>query len=569
MTATRASLLVVLACFCLPLFIGLGRGDLQTDEAIYSFSVDRMLESGDWLAPKGSPYEEAPFLEKPPLKFWIVALPIKLGLLPHDEFGLRFWDAVFGSAAFLYLCALGCALAGPVCGIAAVLTMFACAPLLFEHGLRGNYMEGPLFLCYVGGMYHYIRAMRDERRQWRHAAAVAVYFALGFMTKFVAAIFLPLVIGCATLVIPQYRQRVARAWKAWAAAGALATAFIAPWFVYASGRFGERLWDVMLKAHVYTRMTSYLEPQHVQPWWYYWASVYQAFWFAGSVWLVLAGIAVLAVQAVKRRWPEALVLLLWFFVPMVIISAGTSKLIHYTYPFLPPLALGAGYCAALMLMLAPAPLERMRRPRAWLIALAIAAGAVALGTAFTHELRVQVGPLLVRNALVLRPALLAVAAALLAKGGRAMARACAIVIVLALVPISAYVNTLGRLTSDPAPIRNLRDCLLKAQQGETAPGGLYVDVPDSEMWHPVYYYLRQVQPWTRAQSSGDVRIGPFLDPKAPKPVLISRDRYQQFLLSLPPDQAFGPSRPGPALVRFQSDVILLPGAYGLCGPPST
>src|SRR5690348_13147308 len=106
MTATRASLLVVLACFCLPLFVGLGRGDLQTDEAIYSFSVDRMLESGDWLAPKGSPYEDAPFLEKPPLKFWIVALPIKFGLLPHDEFGLRFWDAVFGSVAFLYICAL-------------------------------------------------------------------------------------------------------------------------------------------------------------------------------------------------------------------------------------------------------------------------------------------------------------------------------------------------------------------------------------------------------------------------------------------------------------------------------
>ena len=36
------------------------------------------------------------FLEKPPLKFWIVAAPIRAGLLPHDEFGLRFWDAVFG-----------------------------------------------------------------------------------------------------------------------------------------------------------------------------------------------------------------------------------------------------------------------------------------------------------------------------------------------------------------------------------------------------------------------------------------------------------------------------------------
>src|SRR5471032_2079873 len=103
MNAQRVGLALVVVAFCLPLFVGLGKCDLQTDESIYSFSVDRMLESGDWLAPKASPYEDAPFLEKPPLKVWIVALPIRLGLLPHDEFGLRFWDAVFGGLAFLYV----------------------------------------------------------------------------------------------------------------------------------------------------------------------------------------------------------------------------------------------------------------------------------------------------------------------------------------------------------------------------------------------------------------------------------------------------------------------------------
>ena len=565
MTATRASLLAVLICFCLPLFIGLGRGDLQTDEAIYSFSVDRMLESGDWLAPKGSPYEDAPFLEKPPLKFWIVALPIKLGLLPHNEFGLRFWDAVFGSAAFLYICALGCALAGPVCGIVSVMTLFAFGPLLFEHGLRGNYMEGPLFLCYAGGIYHYARAMADERRAGVHAAGVAAYFALGFMTKFVAALFLPFVLGCASAFIRDYRKKVARDWKLWAGSGALAAALIVPWFAYAYGRFGERLWDVMLKAHVYTRMTSYLEPQHVQPWWYYWAAVYQAFWFSGSVWLVLAGLAVLAVQTFKRRWPEGVVLLIWFFVPMAIISAGTSKLIHYTYPFLPPLALGAGYLTALALMLAPAPIERFRGSRAWLIAFSSLFAAVALGTVLTRELRIQLGPLLIRNTLVLRPLLLAVGAALLARGGRRSAHACAIVLVLFLLPLAGYVNALGRLTREPAPIRDMRDCLMRMESNGSAPAGLYVDVPDSELWHPVYYYLRQVRPWTRAQSSGEVRIGQYLEKEQARPVLISRDRYQQFQA----DGAATSFGAAPAVVAFQDDLILLPGQYAACRPPST
>ena len=73
---------LVLLLFCLPLFVGLGRADLETDEAIYSFAVDRILEIGDWLQPKSSPSETAVFLEKPPLKFWIVAAPIKRRAAP-------------------------------------------------------------------------------------------------------------------------------------------------------------------------------------------------------------------------------------------------------------------------------------------------------------------------------------------------------------------------------------------------------------------------------------------------------------------------------------------------------
>src|SRR6185503_7437252 len=109
---------------CLPLFVGLGRSDLAGDEGIYSFGVDRILESGDWLVPKVSPFEDRPFLEKPPLKFWLVAAPIRLGFLPHNEFGLRFWDALFGGISFLYVFAVGRRLAGPVCGAVAVLTLF-------------------------------------------------------------------------------------------------------------------------------------------------------------------------------------------------------------------------------------------------------------------------------------------------------------------------------------------------------------------------------------------------------------------------------------------------------------
>ena len=269
MSGGRLWLALVLALFCLPLFVGLGRADVQDDEAIYSFGVDRLLESGDWLAPKSSPHENAAFLEKPPLKFWIVGLPIRLGLLPHSEFGIRFWDALFGGLGFVYVFLLGVRLAGPVAGTVAVMLLFVHVPLVFEHGLRTNNMEAALFLCYCGGIYHYLRWADPEAdplapapggRLQVHAGAVGLYFVLGFMTKFVAALFLPLTIGLVTLTAPAVRARLARDRRLWSAVAGLVVALCAPWFVYAQWRFGSDLWTIILAEHVYTRFTTYLEP---------------------------------------------------------------------------------------------------------------------------------------------------------------------------------------------------------------------------------------------------------------------------------------------------------------------
>ena len=164
LSVSRLWLALVVAVFCVPLFHDLGRADTRDDEAIYSFAVDRLLETGDWLEPKSIPNDDWVFLEKPPLKFWIVAAPIRLGLLPDNEFGRRFWDALFGAVAFVYVFLIGCRLIGPACGAIAVLVLFVHEPLLIAHGLRSNNMEGPLFLAYCGGMYHFM-AWTDGRRR--------------------------------------------------------------------------------------------------------------------------------------------------------------------------------------------------------------------------------------------------------------------------------------------------------------------------------------------------------------------------------------------------------------------
>ena len=171
--------LVAFVVLSVPLFIGLDRWELRNDESIYSYAVDRILETGDWLTPRSIP-NDGPFLEKPPLKLWIVAGAMVAGLTPQNELGLRVFDAVFGAAAFAYILAFGWRLAGPVCGAVALLVLFTLDPLLFEHGLRSNNMEGALFLAYAGGLYHFFRWTEDARRGPRrlHALAFAAYFIL-------------------------------------------------------------------------------------------------------------------------------------------------------------------------------------------------------------------------------------------------------------------------------------------------------------------------------------------------------------------------------------------------------
>lgn len=270
-------LVLVVAVFCVPLFIGLDRTDLDNDESIYSFAVETMLKDGDWLTPKSIPSETRPFFEKPPLKVWITYVPMRLGLLPSNEFGLRFMDAAMGSLAFLYVFGIGRKLAGPVCGTVAVLLLFCHHALLYAHGLRSNNMESSVVLTYAAGVYHFLawRSLNPDVK--RHVYAMAFWFAFGFMTKFVAALFLPIVLAATALIKRQDRGRLYRDWPTFAAAAFFAIALVAPWFLYQHysrlGEPGPGLFDVMFGTHVLKRMTASLDTAHLHPWTYYFTEI--------------------------------------------------------------------------------------------------------------------------------------------------------------------------------------------------------------------------------------------------------------------------------------------------------
>jgi len=577
-------LALVIAAFCLPLFFGLGRTDVENDEGIYSYAVDGMVANGDWMNPLSSPHTDEVFLEKPPLKFWIVALPIRLGLLPDTEFGIRFWDALFGAVAFLYVYVIGRRLAGPLCGVTAVMLLFAYGPLLFEHGLRGNNMEGPLFLCYCGGTYHYIAwaDQADRRRRFGHIIGVALYFFLGFMTKFVAAFFLPVMLAAATAVLPAARQRLVADFSRWILGGVLVLALAAPWFIYQQLHVGNLLWRIIFGVHVFTRFTASVDPSHIHPWNFYYAQIIRELEHTGTAWLALVGIIILVWHAIRDRRVEAVTVVMWMAVPLALMSIGTSKLHHYAYPFLPPIALAAGYGPAWAVRAGRGYIEAfMLRVQEWLgqhrpwsaaasrvfLGLAFVALAIGVATLVTGSLNVKIGNVLVfRNSHVSRPLFVALACATLAGRGVVAARYLVPAAVLLLVlPGNAYEDAIHRLGVEAHPVRSARDCGLQVQQAELAAGrsvrGVYAIGEYHWFLHSYYFYLHRLGVWDRSEKLDPPALASALfEPGHQRPVMIGDTDYRAFKAD------HGDALREIPAIPLRDVLLLMPGPYAVCGP---
>jgi len=514
---TRLACLGALLIFAAPLFVGLDRWDLRNDEAIYSYAVERMLDTGDWLTPRYIPTDYV-FREKPPLKMWLVAGLMKTGLVPRDELGMRVLDAVIGTVIFAYVFAFGARLAGPVAGAVAVLILFTFAPLLFDHGLRSNNMDGALTLAYTGGLWHALRWADAPGKSGRHKWLAAGYFVLGFMTKYVAVFFLPVIAVCAWAWRPGDVRVVSSGWRRWIAPAAVVLGVVAPWFIYESFTQGWALWDDLLLGQVYDRFTTGVDPTHLEPWHFYLSETWRQLGSAGSSLLVAAGVVVVGWRAFARQDLAARLLILWWTVPVSLITIGSSKLLHYVFPFLPSLAIAGGVAAAAFLAWADRfggrLAGRTRRPEGTKIGVFLARHRRSIGAAAVVVLAMAawtflIGPVdlhvgdtrVLRNSSVTRPAVIGTLLLVAAGGMRWAVNGVALATLLAALPLAAYPRQLATARSIDRPLGALASCLVAESHDGNLPG-TFVERAEG-LPHPFFYYLRHVGPW---RTEGDVSV---------------------------------------------------------------
>ncbi len=566
-----ATAILAVMVFALPLFVGLDRWDMRNDESIYSYAAQRILETGDWLTPRSIPTDFA-FIEKPPLKFWIVAGAMSLGLTPTDEFGMRVFDAVFGAVAFGYIFAMGWRLAGPFCGAIALLILLAFDPLVFEHGLRSNNMEAALFLSYCGGLFHFRRWSESGGTRVRHlhALAAGLFFVLGFMTKFVAAVFMPMVAMAVFLSAPAVTGRLRVGWKDWLLPSVVCLSLVLPWFVYQWIQLQDAFWQEIFGYHVYTRFTASVDPAHVAPWHYYFSQTWRELEYGDSLLLTLAGLALLA----RRAWSgssDARLLLIWWLLPYTLISLGTSKLLHYAYPFMPPLALAAGLAGVTGVRAAIVALESRNvwskaasyvgdrpRLRATFVVLAVVSAAMAAWTVTTGlPATLRFGDIQIfRNSSVARPAILSTVLLLMSGHAAWAIRLAVAAAFLLFLPLQAYEEKVSRALTYDRPIRAVTECMLRLQASGLPRTGVYVSEP-SILAHPPYYYLRHVGEWTTGPDGWLDEATRRVD-HAVSPVIISEKQWPEIEAALARQQ-------NARAFRIDAEgVLLLPGPYATC-----
>src|SRR2546428_12900735 len=112
--ARLAELLVLLALSIPFLFAKLGMPFLDPDEGLYATIAQEMLNGGDWVIPH---INGLPYLEKPPLFFWLTGLTF--WLVGPSEWATRVWSALPALGTVILTWRIGRRLHGACAGLLA------------------------------------------------------------------------------------------------------------------------------------------------------------------------------------------------------------------------------------------------------------------------------------------------------------------------------------------------------------------------------------------------------------------------------------------------------------------
>ena len=230
---------------------------LEPDEGRYAEIPREMLARGDWVVPH---LQSEPYLDKPPLLYWLVML--SYSVFGVNEAAARLVRALAVHLTILCVYLIGRRSLGERAALWGALFL-AVAPGCTTLG-RLLILDGLLTGCTTVAILAAFEALRGERLRWRWWLLAAAATGLGILTKGpVALILLAPPLWLFRRLQP---QRCPLGWKPLAAFAVLLLALNLPWYIAMSIRMPGFLKYFFWKHNV----ERFLQPfDHLRPIWFY------------------------------------------------------------------------------------------------------------------------------------------------------------------------------------------------------------------------------------------------------------------------------------------------------------
>ena len=330
----RTTILLLVIALAVIWFVPLGwRHLIPSDEGRYAEMAREMLVTGDWITPRYNAYK---YFEKPPLQTWANALTFAwFGI---GEWQARLYTALTGFAGVLLIGFTGARVFNAATGVFAAVVL-ASSPYWNLMG-HFNTLDMGLSFWMELTLCALLLAQRpnlpgSSARLWMWVCWISM--ALAVLSKGLIGVILP---GAALVIY----TLVARDWALWkrlylVSGLILFFAVATPWFVLVQQRNPEFLNFFF----IVQQFDRYLTPEQNRP-----GPIY---YFAAVMLVGFLPWLSVAVQSVRHalRMPRqpngfspALVMLVWSAFIFVFFSVSHSKLVSYTLPIAPALALLIG-----------------------------------------------------------------------------------------------------------------------------------------------------------------------------------------------------------------------------------
>lgn len=328
-----------------------GHALLDNNEGLYAEIPREMLAASDWQHWIIPHLNGLPYMEKPPLLFWLTAL--SFSLFGMTEFAARLVPALSALGCVALLLQFGAAQNKPLAGRFAALMFVsgvgvcAMARVLMFDMLLTVMLTGALLYAYRA-----VHAPASRALRLRHQRLALGFLALAVMAKGLVAIVL---FGLVTAVLLLDRQRsirgFARACGQWFEPWGVCAfmAIVAPWHIAASLVEPIFAWFYFINEHVLRFLGKRLpHDYYTGAWWYYLPrmAIYLFPWsFMLPSLLLRAPVepvtrhAVFSIPARSGQSVLARFLLIAWVVPLLFFSVSEAKANYYLVAVMPFAAL--------------------------------------------------------------------------------------------------------------------------------------------------------------------------------------------------------------------------------------